>query len=158
MSFDFGEIHPAIVHFPITLVFIAFAFDVLFWKTKQRLFQSLSTWMIIVAGCILIPVIVSGVYATDFYADKDPDVFRHQAFGIITASFIFGYAFFRGFALYYQQQHSNYLFLFLSLVALFLVNITAELGGVVVRGEGLFFHSLKPQGSPLPYSHVDHHH
>lgn len=154
-SFDLGEIHPAIIHFPIALVLAALVFDVLFWFKKLEIFQSIAGWMIIIAAVFLIPTAVTGFFAKEFYPAGDPDVFRHQNMAIATAIFTVGYAIFRGYTLFNHINRSVYFYLLLGLINVGLISTTAEFGGIVVRGKGIMYESLRPAGTPLPYSHVE---
>jgi uncharacterized membrane protein len=154
-SFHLGEFHPAIIHFPIALIFTALAFDIVYWFTKREIFQSIAGWLIMIVALILIPTALTGFLAKDFYPPDDPDVLRHQNMAIITAIYTIAYAIFRGYALFNNKVFSLYLYLILSLINVGLVNTTAEFGGIVVRGKGITTDSLRPTGSPLPYSHVE---
>ena len=73
---------------------------------------------------------------------------------IAASLYTIGYAIFRGYALFNYKLYSLYLYLFLSLINVGLVNITAEFGGIVVRGKGIMFDSLRPTGTPLLYDRV----
>lgn len=154
LTFDLGELHPAIIHFPIALIFTALVFDILVWYTKNEIFQSIASWLIVIAAIILVPTALTGFLAEDFYPANDPDVFRHQNMAIATAIFTIGYAVFRGYVLYNNRLYPLYLYLLLSLFNVGLVSITAEFGGIVVRGKGILFESLRPTGAPLPYNIV----
>lgn len=153
-SFNLGELHPAIIHFPIALIFAAFVFDVLYWFKRIDLFQTIAGWMIMVAAVLLVPTAITGFFAKDFYSVGDPDVFRHQNMAIVTALFTVGYAFFRGNAIFNHKVISIYIFLLLGLINIGLVNTTAEFGGIVVRGKGIIYDTTRPSGYALPYSHV----
>lgn len=153
-SFNFGELHPAIIHFPIVLIFMALVFDIFFWFKEREIFQSIAGWLVMIAAIIIIPTAITGFLASDFYPEGDPDVTRHQYMAIATAIFTFGYAIFRGYALFNNKIYPLYLFLILSLINVGLVTLTAEFGGIVVRGKGIIFDSLRPKGTPLPYDSV----
>jgi uncharacterized membrane protein len=154
-SFHLGELHPAIIHFPIVLIFTALAFDILYWFKKREVFQSIAGWLVMIVAVILIPVATTGFFAKDFYSVDDPDVLRHQNMAIATAIYTIGYAIFRGYALFNHKIFSVYLYLILSLINVGLINTTAEFGGIVVRGKGIMTDSLRPTGYPLPYGHVE---
>lgn len=154
-SFSLGEFHPAIIHFPIALIFMALAFDILYWFKRVEIFQSIAGWLIVIVAFILIPTALTGFLAKDFYPAGDPDVLRHQNMAIATAIYTMGYAIFRGYVLFNHKIYSIYLYLLLGLINVGLVNTTAEFGGIVVRGKGIMSDSLRPTGSPLPYGHVE---
>lgn len=154
-SFHLGELHPAIIHFPIALIFTALAFDLLYWYTRKNIFNTLADWFVIVVALFLIPVAVTGFLAKDFYPANDPDVLRHQNMALATAAYTIAHAIFRAYALYKHELYSVYLYLILILINVGLVNTTAEFGGIVVRGKGITTDSLRPTGSPLPYGHVE---
>lgn len=154
-TFNLGELHPAIIHFPIALVFTAFAFDILYWFRRNEIFQSIASWLMIIVAIIIIPTALTGLLAKDFYPANDPDVLRHQNMAIATAIYTIGYAIFRGYTLFKRKYFSLYLYLILSLINVGLINTTAEFGGIVVRGKGIMFDSLRTTGSPLPYGHVE---
>ena len=154
-TFNLGEFHPAIIHFPIVLIFTAFAFDLLFWFKRIEIFQSIAGWLMVIIAVILVPTALTGFLAKDFYPAGDPDVWRHQYMAITTAVYTIGYAIFRGYVLFNQKVYSISLYLLLGLINIGLVNTTAEFGGIVVRGKGIMFDSLRPTGSPLPYSQVE---
>lgn len=154
-TFNLGEFHPALIHFPIVLIFMAFAFDLLYWFRRNEIFQSIASWLLMIVAIILIPTALTGFLAKDFYPVDDLDVLRHQNMAIFTAIYTIGYAIFRGYSLFNQKLFSIYLFLFLSLINIGLVNTTAEFGSIVVRGKGIMYDSLRRTGSPLPYSLVE---
>lgn len=153
-SFNLGELHPAIIHFPIVLIFMMLAFDILYWFTKREIFQSIASWLIIIAAIILVPTVLTGFLAKDFYLVGDEDVFRHQYMAIVTVLYTMGYAIFRGFALFNYKIYPIYIYLLLSIINVGLVSTTAEFGGIVVRGKGILYDSLRPLETPLPYDHV----
>lgn len=153
-SFDLGEFHPAIIHFPIALAFIILISDILYWFTTRELFQTMASWLLIIFAVILIPTAITGLLAKEAYPPDDPDVFRHQTMAIITVIYTIAYALFRGNALFHQRFHSAYLYILLSLINVGLVYPTAEFGGIVVRGKGIVFDSMRPTGTPLPYNEV----
>jgi uncharacterized membrane protein len=154
-SFNFGELHPAIIHFPIALIIIAFAFDLLYAFRKRFIFHLIAGWMIMIAAALLIPTALTGFLAKSFYSADDPDVIRHQTMALVTIIFTLGYAIFRGWAQFNHKIFSHYLFLFLSLINVGLISNTAEFGGIVVRAKGIMYDTLRPKGTPLPYGHVE---
>lgn len=154
-SFDFGELHPAIIHFPIALIVIAFVFDLLYAFTKNEFYQRFAGWFIVFAAIMLVPTAITGLLAKEFYPAGDPDVTNHQNMAIVTVLYTVGYAIFRGYALFNRRIYSIFLFLLLSLINVGLVSTTAEFGGIVVRGRGIMFNSSRPTGTQLPYSHVE---
>ncbi len=153
--FNLGELHPVIIHFPIALIFLALVFDILYWLKRLQIFQSIAGWMIIAVAVLLIPTALTGFLAEDFYPEGDPDVFRHQNMAIATAIFTICYAIFRGYVLFNQKIISVYVYLLLGIINIGLISTTAEFGGIVVRGKGIMYNSLRPTGSPLLYSHVE---
>lgn len=153
--FDLGEFHPAIIHFPIALIFTAFIFDILFWFKRIEFLQSIAGWVLIIAAILIIPTAITGFLAKDFYSPNDPDVLRHQYMAIATALFTLAYAIFRGYFLFNNRRISIYIYLLLGLINIGLINTTAEFGGIVVRGKGIIFNSARPSGYTLPYSHVE---
>jgi len=148
-SFNFGEIHPVILHFPIVLIFMAFAFDILYWFKERQIFQSIAGWLIMIAAVLLVPTALTGFLAKNFYPPNDPDVLRHQYMAIATALYTIGYAILRGYFLFNHKLPLLYLCLFLGLINIGMVTTTAEFGGIVVRGKGIMFDSLRPKGAPL---------
>lgn len=154
-SFSLGEFHPVIIHFPIALIFTAFVFDILFFLNRRELFQSIASWLIIIVAFILIPTAFTGFLAKDFYPVGDPDVTRHQNMALATIIYTIAYAILRGYVFFNHQAFSLYLYLILSLINVGLIDITAEFGGIVVRGKGIMSESLRPNGSPLIYDHVE---
>lgn len=151
-----GEFHPVLIHLPIALVIIGFIFDLLSWilVTKREQFLTLGHWFFLFAAILIIPTAFTGWYATDFYPATDPDVYRHAVMAVITAVYLFGYGVFRACCLYTKQIFSIYLYVILSLIAVILIGVTAELGGIVVRGKGIFLQSAREPGYPLPYNQV----
>lgn len=149
-----GDFHPALVHFPIVLVFLAFVSDLLYLGRKNALFHTMSGYLIIAAAVFILPTAITGFGAKEFYSQGDPDVQRHQNMALLTATYTIGYAIFRAYAIYGHKVFSLYVYLVLSLVNAGLINTTAEFGGIVVRGKGILSDSLRPNGAPLPYGHV----
>ncbi|MCE5316900.1 MAG: hypothetical protein LLG04_05995, partial [Parachlamydia sp.] len=106
------------------------------------------------AALLLIPTAITGFYAKEFYAPADPDVLNHQNMAVLTALFVIGYAALRTYCLTQGHFFSIYLYLALSLIAVSMIGTTAELGGIVVRGKGIFFQSKRGEGYPLRYDRV----
>lgn len=152
--FNLGELHPALIHFPIVLIWLVFICDIIASFYKRECFQKLANWLIIIAAIILIPVAFTGFIAKESYPSNDPDVLRHQNMATVMIFYTIAYAIFRFYVLMTQKLFSIYLFLFLSLINVGLVNMTAEFGGIVVRGKGITSSSLRPPGTPLPYDRV----
>jgi uncharacterized membrane protein len=152
--FDIGDLHAAFVHFPIVLIINALVFDALFWFKEKAYLHDVGSWMIIAAAILMIPTGSTGFAAKDFYADDDPDVWRHQTMALATIAYTVGYAIFRAYHLYHHRIASFYLYLIFSLINVGLINVTAEFGGIVVRGKGVTFDTLRPDSTPLPYGKV----
>lgn len=151
-----GEFHPVLIHLPIALVILGFIFDLLAWVlgTKREQFLTLGHWFYLFAALLVIPTAFTGWYATDFYASDDPDVYRHTVMAIITVIYLIGYGVFRALCLYSRPVFSIFVYVILSLIAVILIAITAELGGIVVRGNGIFIQSAREPGYELPYNRV----
>ena len=154
-SFDFGHLHPALIHYPIAFIFIVLAFDIAYWFTKKQIFQSIATYILAVIAIIIIPVALTGFMAKSFYIPEDPDVLRHQYMAITTVIYTIGYAIFRVSTTFYHKFLPFYLCLILTIINIALISVTAEFGSIVIRGKGIMFESLRPNGYSLPYNHVE---
>lgn len=152
--FDLGQLHAAIIHFPISLVIIAFVFDLLYFFIGKEYIHNMASWFIIAAAVVMVPTVITGLSAQDFYPLWDPDVERHQDAALVTFGYTVIHALFRGYALYRERMYPVYVYILLSLINVGLINITAELGGIVVRGQGIMFETQRTIGTQLPYGEV----
>lgn len=155
-SISIGDFHQILIHFPIALVIITFVVDLvsLIRKRKRDTLLTAGHWFMIAAAILVVPTAVTGWFASDFYEEDDPDVFRHQVMAIFTAIFIIAYAIIRAYALSKHKIFPVYFYVIASLFVAILVGITAELGGIVVRAKGIILHTEREVGTPLPYGHV----
>ena len=149
-----GDLHAALVHYPIVLISLAFVFDILYWFQRKEYLQTIGNWLIVSAFIIMIPTAIAGWFATYLYPDNDPDIFRHATMAIVTAAYTLAYAALRGYAIAVNKRMCPYLYLLLSLINVILVGLTAEFGGIVVRGVGLTHESLREPGTSLPYDRI----
>ena len=69
-SFNLGEWHPAIIHFPIALIFMTLVFDILYGFTKKEIFQVIANWLIVSAAVVIIPTAITGFLAADFSPEE----------------------------------------------------------------------------------------
>lgn len=135
-EWDPGDLHPLFVHFPIVLLFVALAIDLLYLFGKA---QNPSHWFIIIAAAIAIPTVITGLLTSDEHMDN-AYVLIHRNWALTTLTYTVLHAIFRIYAMQSKKFFSAYLFIILSLINVALVTITAEYGGSITRGRGLFFH------------------
>ncbi len=135
-EWDPGDLHPLFVHFPIALLFVALAIDLLYLFGKA---QHPSHWFVIIAAAIAIPTVITGLLTSDEHMDN-PYVLIHRNWALVTLTYTVLHAFFRIYAMQSRKFISAYLFVVLSLINVALVTITAEYGGSITRGRGLFIH------------------
>lgn len=126
----FIDFHPVILHFPIVLLWTALIFDLL--KAYPA-----GHWLVISAALLAIPTVITGELAADH---RPPCSFVeiHEALGITTLSFSLCHAAFRYFVLLKKKKIPHFIFVGLCLVNVILVTVTAEFGGAVAFGKGIF--------------------
>lgn len=128
---NIGVFHPVLLHFPIVLLFTALAFDILKKSTTAH-------WIVIVAAAIAIPTVITGLEASETYHPGLAFIEIHERWALITLSYTILHALFRAYILLKKRVFSLYLFIALSLVNVALVSVTAEYGGMVTRGVGIW--------------------
>jgi len=138
-KFEIGDLHPVLLHFPIVLFFLVFAFDCLFFIGKiKESYYSISHWIVIVAAAFSILTVITGLYAAKLGHPGNSYVLLHRNWALSTLTFSIGHAFFRGYVIKSKKIFSSWIFLLISLINVSLISITAEYGGLVTRGKGLW--------------------
>jgi uncharacterized membrane protein len=140
--FKIADLHPLLVHFPIVLFFVALVFDLLSSLRKDASYRTIAHWTVIIAALIAIPTVITGLFAAKL--TKSPFVEIHGYLGITTLAYSLLHAILRIYALRAKKRLPSALFLVAILINVGLVGITAEYGGAVVRGRGLFLHAPEP--------------
>lgn len=132
----FGDYHVIFLHFPIVWITTAFICDFIFLFKRSPGIAKTADGLILAAAITAIPTIwtglvLSGSEVTDSY------LLYHRNWALATFVFTIFHSILRGNALY--KNHFNPNFIFLSAINLALIDITADFGGEVAFGKGVFF-------------------
>ena len=133
------EIHPAIVHFPIAFITLAYFFQLLSIIVPSKLPKHLNLWVLIPAALSTLPAVLSGQSAknklTDICIEAQNTLYKHELFANITTwsililSIIWIYITLKGFS---NSNTEKLLFAFLTLIFISVL-ITGYLGGQLVH-------------------------
>ena len=137
-DFDLGQWHVVILHFPIVLFWTALVYDLLGAVWKINVYPA-AHWIVIVAALSAIPTVMTGLEASESFVG-DPNVILHRNWAIATLSFALIHGAVRLVLLIRKKTVSKYLLIFLSIVTVTLISITAEYGGRVAFHKTIFSH------------------
>lgn len=145
------DLHPVILHFPIVLLWTAFVYDLLGWIWKFRVYPA-GHWILIAAALMAIPTVITGLIAADDQPPY-PDIPIHRNLALATLAYSLIHAAFRFFLIYRKKSLKPFIFVLLSFFNVLLVTITAEYGGRVAFGQGVF--TTPPPEEPPHHHHDD---
>jgi uncharacterized membrane protein len=133
-DFDLGQWHVIFLHFPIVLFWTALVYDLLGAVRKVQVYPA-GHWIVIIAALLTIPTVIAGLdRAEDFV--EDPNILLHRNFALATLVFALFHGFFRFLLVTRKKKASKALLVFLSLINVILISITAHYGGEVAFGNG----------------------
>lgn len=132
-----GEFHPILVHFPIVLFTLTLVADILGHYKLPNAFL-LGSWLLWAGTVIAIPVLITGWEASESIPEDNLYLYPHmyRAFGL--ASYALIYSIFRWVIIWKKLDFAAFIYIFLSLILLFLTSITAEYGGIISHGVSPF--------------------
>ena len=133
---DFGQWHVVILHFPIVLFWTALVYDLLGAVWKINVYPA-AHWIVIVAAFCAIPTVMTGLEVADSFVG-DSNVLIHRNWAIATLTFAILHTLVRLFLVIRKKTVSKYLLIFLSIVTVILISITAEYGGRVAFHQTIF--------------------
>lgn len=133
-EFDIGQWHVVLLHFPIVLFWTALVYDLLGAVWGIHVYPA-GHWIVIVAAILAIPTVITGLALSDAFI-TNPYVETHEDWAIATLIYSLLHGAFRFFSL--KKHFNKYLFITLSLINVILISVTAEYGGLVAFGHGLF--------------------
>lgn len=132
--FSFGDLHLILLHFPIVWVTTAFICDLIFLFKRNPVLIRVADWMVIAAALIAIPTVITGsVLAGEI---DNPALLYHRNAALITLCYTIFHALFRYYSFITGKSSPNYVIL--SAINLALIDITADYGGLVAFGMGVF--------------------
>ena len=133
------EIHPAIVHFPIAFITLAYFFQLLSIIIPRKIPKNLNLWVLIPAAISTLPSVISGQNAkkklTNICNEAQKTLDAHEIFANITTwsilllSIIWVYITLKGFS---NSNTEKLFFAFLTLIFISVL-ITGYLGGQLVH-------------------------
>jgi len=124
--------HPVVIHFPIALFIISVAFDLLaFWKDNPALAKA--AYYNLVAAALAAPVaVVTGLAAWQWQlegAKLKGTLLLHLALALVSSALIWILCAWRVRRRKDPQQIPGFIYLYLTLVTVFLIALTGHLGG-----------------------------
>lgn len=132
-----GDLHPLLLHYPIVLLTAVAAFD-LFRFFSKRDFEELSLWILGFAVIFLVPTILTGIYAGEFYPENNEILITHRTLAYVTGGFSLLHLIIRLYMWKNKTHHRNRWLLLLSLINFALVAATADFGGLLAFGKTIF--------------------
>jgi uncharacterized membrane protein len=127
-----------ILHFPIVLFWTAFVYDLLGAVWKVHVYPA-AHWILIVGAVLAIPTVFTGLEMAELRVGN-PYVLIHRDWALATFSFALLHAAFRLYLIVRHRTVNKYILIFLSLITVSLVSITAEYGGRVAFGKTISKH------------------
>lgn len=130
-----GNLHFILIHFPIALIVMTVAAELLFWWTRIPLYAFSARFMINAAAVFGIPTVLFGL-ALSFgsnYEGVSRDIFEwHRFFGLVTATLAVLCAIMKEISVRQKKGMLEYaIFLFLAFISL---SVTGYLGGSLTFG------------------------
>jgi len=156
-----NNIHPLIVHFPITLLSLFFITDLLgciFNKTQWRQF---ATFMLYIGTVTAILTVAAGFQAAYSVSHNDAThliMLRHQGFGIAITLLAICLSIYRYFAPVNFLQSTTYIHFGCSALMVIFIIFGADLGGLMVYQYGVAVKKPSPVIKAIPHAHQPHHH
>lgn len=129
-------LHTVLLHFPIVLFWTALVYDLLGWVWKLKTYPA-GHWIVVIAAVMAIPTVITGLLAADDIPET-PTILTHRNLALATLAYGFLHAVFRLTLIVKKKSFNQSLLVLFSLVNVLLISITAEYGGKVAFGRGLF--------------------
>jgi len=142
-DFNWGEIHPMLVHFPIVLFCGVLVCDLLYGIGKKGAFF-VGHWMLFAGALLAIPTVFAGLEAAEQIQASPGLIAEHKFYGLLTASYAIVYAIFRAYVYKTNWLIHPIIAVGLSVILVGLMLKTAEYGGELSHGE----ESPPPSGMP----------
>lgn len=130
----FGDFHVILLHFPIVWITTAFICDLIFLFKRNPVLSKAADWLIIASALMAIPTVLTGLFLAGW--EVQGELLHHRNWALATLAFTILHAIFRWYALSKDKANPNYIIL--SAVNLALIDITADFGGLVAFGKGVF--------------------
>ena len=133
------ELHPAIVHFPIALITLAYIFQVITVLKPDIIPKHLNLWVLIPAAISTLPAVLSGENAEENLGEICPEAHRtlenHELFANITAWGVLALALIWIYVTLKENANQRVQQLFLAFLTLIFISvcITGYLGGELVH-------------------------
>jgi uncharacterized membrane protein len=159
-----NNIHPLLVHFPITLFTVFFISDLLgclFKKTQWRQFASFTLYLGTISAILTITAGFQAAYSVSHNDATHLIMLRHQSFAIALTLIAFSLSMYRYFADQRYLQKKTYIQFSLSSLLTLLLIFTADLGGLMVYEYGIAVKKPAKIISPVishSHTHLGHSH
>jgi len=133
------ELHPAIVHFPIALITLAYIFQVITVLKPDIIPKHLNLWVLIPAAVSTLPAVLSGENAEkklgDICWEAQKTLENHKLFANITAWGVLALALVWIYVTLKENENQRVQRLFLAFLTLIFISvcITGYLGGELVH-------------------------
>ncbi len=139
---NMNHLHPMLVHFPIALALVAFAFNLAGYAIKKEWLKSSSTALTVLAALGAVAAILSGLFFTKPVAGlaatmKDTHVIYASATTVLLViAAIIGL--YNGLGKQPAGRKATYLYTFVLLLAAIGISMTGMIGGSIVYDVWLF--------------------
>lgn len=127
------DFHPLVLHYPIVLMTAVFAFDIAAYFTKRDC-KKFALWALVFAIAFLVPTMITGLLAEDFYSPENKILNNHRNLAFVTLGFSVLHLLVRVLMLKKVLVAKKMQLLFLSAINFGLVTVTAHFGGKLVFG------------------------
>lgn len=153
-----NNIHPLLVHFPISLFIVFFISDVLgclFNKIQWRQFASFALYIGAISAILTVAAGFQAAYSVTHNEATHLIMLRHQSFAVTLTLLAISLSLYRFFADQSFLQKKTYLQFFFSALLILLLTFAADLGGLMVYEYGVAVKKpAKIISAPAPHAHT----
>lgn len=143
-------VHPILVHFPIALLPLSVAADLIGFFADVLPLSHTGWWALLGAAAGGVAAVAAGFFdmsRADLSAEVHTRVHRHMYVGLVLLTVIVGLAIWRGF-LYFNNLIVPMLYLDLGVLGVALVGLQGWLGGKLVYDDGVFVRQQDGKAAP----------
>jgi uncharacterized membrane protein len=131
-----GDLHTALLHFPIVLFWTALIYDLLGWIWKVRAYPA-GHWIVVIATALVVPTVITGLMHSQDH-QQTATLLAHRNWGLVTLTFSIPHAFFRLMLILKKMPIKGSLLVIFSVVNVAMVSLTADYGEKYTFGQGIF--------------------
>jgi uncharacterized membrane protein len=145
-----GRLHPMLVHLPIGILYLAFAFECISFHPRYRKLRQAIQPALFLGALSSILAAISGYFLSQEGGYDDALVGRHQAFGIATAVFSALLIFLRKIPFIRRRRTSSKYLIRIAMSGLLviLLTVTGHYGGSLTHGDEFLSFPIEESNAP----------